>query len=96
MKLNAVQTHEEICKWIASSKTEQQLDVLSIFVTDTFSKRFPELHDNVLHGQLINNMLSKIEEKRPSVHIIEFVHQRFPATDEHIEYTSPVNDKSGH
>lgn len=96
MKLNAIQTHEEICKWIASSKTDQQLDVLSLFITDTFSKRFPELHDNVLHGQLINNMMSKIEEKRQSVHVNEVVKQRFPTCDEQIEYTSPVNDQNGH
>ena len=95
MPLNAVQTHEEICKWIASSKTEQQLDVLTLFVTDTFSKRFPE-HENVLHAQMINNMLTKIEEKKSIVHVSEFVGQRFPADDEHIEHTSPVNDKSGH
>ena len=95
MKLNAVQTHEEICKWIASSKTEQQLDVLSLFVADTFSKRFPE-QENTLHAQMINNMLVKIEEKKSIVHVPESVGQRFPASDEHIEHVSPVNDKSGH
>ena len=95
MKLNAVQTHEEICKWIASSKTEQQLDVLSLFVADTFSKRFPE-NENTLHAQMINNMLVKIEEKKSIVHVPESVGQRFPASDEHIEHVSPVNDKSGH
>ncbi len=95
MALNAIQTHEEICKWIASSKTEQQLDVLTLFVADTFSKRFPE-SENVLHAQMITNMLAKIEEKKNGLHVSESVGQRFPADDEHIEHTSPVNDKSGH
>ncbi len=88
MKLNAVQTHEEICKWIASTRKQIQLDVLTLFVTDTFAKRFPESSDNVLHGQLINNMLTKIDEQREKL--------KFPATDEHIEYTKPVNEKDGH
>ncbi len=59
-QLNAVQVHEAICSWIQSSKTEAQLMVLQLFVTDTFSKRFPA-ETNPLHKQMIQNMLSKIE-----------------------------------
>ena len=59
-QLNAVEAHEAICTWIASSKTEAQLMTLQLFVTDTFSKRFPA-ETNPLHKQMISNMLGKIE-----------------------------------
>lgn len=95
MKLNAVQTHEEICKWIASTKTEQQLLILSSFVDDTFSKKYPS-NENDLHAQMRTNMINKIQTKWNEVSIPQEVRQRFPATDEHIEYTKPVNDKYGH
>lgn len=93
MALNAIETHEEICKWIESSINEKQLDVLTLFVTDTFSKRFPP-EVNKLHTQFIEHMLHKIEAKR----IREKVGQRFPVTDEieeldgNITYTQPVSN----
>ncbi len=35
MKLNAIETHETICAWIASANKEVQLNVLTIFITET-------------------------------------------------------------
>ncbi len=93
MALNAIETHEEICKWIESSINEKQLDVLTLFVTDTFSKRFhPEV--NTLHRQCIDNMLRKIEAKR----VPEYVGKVPPSKEVHeesdgtITYTQPVSN----
>ena len=87
MKLNAVQTHEEICKWIESSITENQLNVLTLFIIDTFATRFPE-SENPLHRQLTDHMLSKISAKTSTIHVVEFVQD----SEGNITYTdSPTN-----
>ena len=70
MKLNAIETHETICGWIASANKEVQLNVLTIFITETFAGRFTR-ESNVLHGQCIDNMLAKIEARRYAIGICE-------------------------
>jgi len=72
MKLNAIETHETICAWIASANKEVQLNVLTVFITDNYAQRFTR-ESNVLHGQFIENMLAKIEAKRAAIGICENV-----------------------
>ena len=90
MKLNAIQTHEVICGWIATAKTEQQLAVCQMFIVDTFSKRFP-IDINTLHKQMVDNMLNKIDQRQAFIGCNpEGAHQRFPVSDEH------PNNEHGH
>jgi hypothetical protein len=78
--LNAIKTYDVICKWISSADKDTQLDVLTLFITDTFSKRFPS-ETNDIHCQFIGSMLEKIEKKR--IVIDNQVRQRFPVDDEY-------------
>lgn len=61
--LNAIQTYKTINSWIYSADKEVQLDVLTLFITDTFSKRFP-IEVNSLHKQMVEDMLMSIETQR--------------------------------
>ena len=68
--LNAVQTYKTISSWIYSADKEVQLDVLTLFITDTFTKRFP-VEANKLHKQLVDDMLEEIERRRQTIGICE-------------------------
>ena len=64
--INAIQTFKTITSWIASADKEVQLDVLTLFITDTFSKRFP-IEVNKLHQQMVEDMLQSIEVQRDRI-----------------------------
>lgn len=64
--INAIQTFKTITSWITSADKEIQLDVLTLFITDTFSKRFP-IEVNKLHQQMVEDMLQSIEVQRDRI-----------------------------
>ena len=64
--LNAIQTFKTINSWIHSADKEVQLDVLTLFITDTFTKRFPT-EVNKLHLQMVEDMLQSIEAQRDKI-----------------------------
>lgn len=64
--INAIQTFKTITSWITSADKEVQLDVLTLFITDTFSKRFP-IEVNKLHQQMVEDMLQSIEVQRDRI-----------------------------
>lgn len=64
--INAIQTFKTITSWITSADKEVQLDVLTLFITDTFSKRFP-IEVNKLHQQMVEDMLQSIEFQRDRI-----------------------------
>jgi len=64
--INAIKTYKVITGWIHTSDKEIPLDVLTVFITDTFSRRFP-VEDNQLHRQMVSDMLENIEGRRAEI-----------------------------
>ena len=64
--LNAIQTYNTINSWILSTDKEVQLDVLTLFINDTFTRQF-HFDANNLHSQMVEDMMNRIEIQRDKI-----------------------------